>query len=99
MAKHYILDMFTELSVVFTLGVILLLVFNIRKPRKKYFAYFSVFAVLSLILIFYYGSWQFNDNPDPNRFTIGNSYTRYWLPIYLMMMPIAALAIVKFSQA
>jgi hypothetical protein len=52
-----------------------------------------------VVLIFYYGSWKFNDNPDPNRFTIGNSYTRYWLPIYLMMMPIAALAIVRFTQA
>lgn len=99
MAKYYIVDMFPELSIAFFLGAVLLLVFNIKKPRKKYFAYFTAFTILSLILIFYYGSWQFNDNPDPNRFTIGNSYTRYWLPIYLMMMPVAALAIVKFSQA
>jgi len=53
---------------------------------------------LSVILIFYYGSWSFNDNPDPTHFTIGNSYTRYWLPIYLMLLPLVALAIEKITR-
>jgi hypothetical protein len=62
-------------------------------------ANFLVWLTLSLILIFYYGSWRFNDNPNLNSFTIGNSYTRYWLPIYLMLIPLAALAIVRVSRA
>jgi 4-amino-4-deoxy-L-arabinose transferase-like glycosyltransferase len=99
MARHYILEMFPVLLGAFLLGCLIILVLNIRKFQKKYLAYFLAFAIISAILIFYYGSWKFNDNPDPNRFTIGNSYTRYWLPIYLMMMPIAALAITRFSQA
>lgn len=99
MADHYIWEMFKPLSVLFLLGLLFIIVSSIRKPRKKYFSYLLAFVTLSAILIFYYGSWKFNDNPDPNRFTIGNSYTRYWLPIYLMMMPIAALAITRISNA
>lgn len=99
MAQHYILEMFPVLVGAFLLGWLIILVLNIRKFQKKDLAYLLVFLIISVILIFYYGSWKFNDNPDPNRFTIGNSYTRYWLPIYIMMMPIAALAITRFSQA
>jgi hypothetical protein len=49
-------------------------------------------------LVLYYGSWEFHDNPDPKSFTIGNSYTRYWLPIYLGAIPFASLAIEKVSR-
>ena len=99
MTKHYIPEMFPVLTIAFLLGFLILLITNIIKFQKKYLAYFLAFALLSATLIFYYGSWKFNDNPDPNRFTIGNSYTRYWLPIYLMMMPVASLAIVKLTSA
>ncbi|MFA7377583.1 MAG: hypothetical protein WCZ15_02155, partial [Patescibacteria group bacterium] len=99
MAQHYILEMFPWLSLLFLLGSLLILGSLLRKWHFKYIAYFSLFVLISTILIFYYGSWIFNDNPNPNRFTIGNSYTRYWLPIYLMMMPIVALLIARFSKA
>src|SRR5680860_548508 len=99
MAKHYIWEMFPFLLGAFLLGVLIMLFINVKHFSKKYLVYFSIFIIVSVILIFYYGSWQFNDNPDPNRFTIGNSYTRYWLPIYLMLMPIASLAIYRFSRA
>lgn len=99
MARHYIPEMFPIITVGFLLGLLIIAIINIRKFQKKYLAYFLVFGIISVILIFYYGSWKFNDNPDPNRFTIGNSYTRYWLPIYLMMIPIASLAIARVSSA
>ncbi len=99
MANHYIWEMFKPLSILFLLGLLFIIVSSFRKPRKKYFSYLLAFVALSAVLIFYYGSWKFNDNPDPNRFTIGNSYTRYWLPIYLMMMPVAALAITRIGNA
>ena len=99
MAEKYIWVMFPILSIAFLLGVLIVIILNIRRPQKKYLAYFLAFVVLSTILIFYYGSWKFNDNPNPDRYTIGNSYTRYWLPIYLMMMPVAALAVVRVSRA
>lgn len=57
------------------------------KVKKKHIAYLSAFILSSIILTFYYGSWSFHDNPDPRSFTIGNSYTRYWLPIYIGAIP------------
>ena len=99
MAEHYIIEMFPILSLLFVLGFVLVVVRSFFKFEKKHLVYFLIFAVLSTILIFYYGSWQFNDNPDPNRFTIGNSYTRYWLPIYLMMIPIASFLIYHLTRA
>lgn len=41
----------------------------------------TVFSGLWLLLA--YGSWSFNDNPDPTQVTIANSYVRYWLPIFV----------------
>lgn len=37
-------------------------------------------------LVVLYGSWQFNDNPDPAAVTLGTSYTRYWLPLYAFFL-------------
>lgn len=51
------------------------------------------FLVFSAILIIYYGSWDFHDNPDKSAITIGNSYTRYWLPIYLVLVAWFAFAL------
>lgn len=70
-----------------------------RRWSAKEYAYLVSSAVFSVILILYYGSWDFHDNPNPTSFTIGNSYTRYWLPIYLAAIPLASLFILRFSRA
>lgn len=44
-------------------------------------------------LVTYYGSWQIQDNPDPNAVDIGTSYVRYWIPLFVMSMPFAAYAL------
>lgn len=69
-----------------------------KKWRKKHFFYLVAYGFVSLFLIIYYGSWKFNDNPDPREFSLGNSYTRYWLPVYLGCLPWAAIFLVKFSK-
>lgn len=56
--------------------------------EQKY--YTVIFCLLSLFLIFYYGSWSISDNLDPEKVTIGTSYIRYWLPIYVFSIPFAA---------
>jgi len=99
MVKHYIFEMFPVLVYAGLMGLILYIVQNVWRPRKKYLIVLLVWLGVSAFLVFYYGSWQFNDNPDLTRFTIGNSYTRYWLPIYLGFMPLAALALVRVSRA
>jgi hypothetical protein len=99
MFRHYVIEMFPILVYLGAFGLFLLLIQNIRHFQKKYLVYVLVWGVLGTILVFYYGSWKFNDNPDVTKFTIGNSYTRYWLPIYLMLLPLVALAIERVARA
>lgn len=98
MAEHYILEMFPVLVWAALLGLVILILQLIFHPQKKYFTLFLSWMVASVFLILYYGSWQFNDNPDSTRYTIGNSYTRYWLPIYLGLIPLAAFFLVRFTR-
>ncbi|MDO8592974.1 MAG: glycosyltransferase family 39 protein [bacterium] len=79
------------------LGLVLFLK-KIKKWKKRHYAYLISYFCFSLILIFYYGSWDFHDNPDPASRTIGNSYARYWLPVYLGALPLASLFISRLTN-
>jgi hypothetical protein len=96
--KNYFLKMFPLLFWPAFLGFILF-ASRVWKWKKKYWAYLFAYFAASAILILYYGSWVFNDNPNVNEITIGNSYTRYWLPVYLGAMPFAAFFISRLSWA
>jgi hypothetical protein len=96
--KSYFYRMFPLLFWPAGLGFVLF-VSRVWKWKKRYWAYFFAYFTASAILILYYGSWVFNDNPNLNEITIGNSYTRYWLPIYLGAMPLAAFFISRLSWA
>lgn len=71
---------------------------KIDKWKRRHFCYLTVYAIIFFILLFYYGSWDFHDNPDPKSHTIGNSYARYWLPIYLGALPLASFFLIKLSN-
>lgn len=55
-------------------------------------------AAVSAWLILYYGSWAIQDNPDPRAVTIGTSYARYWLPVYILMMPLTGVFLLRMPQ-
>ncbi len=93
----YCAEMFWYLFWPFVFGLVYLIVYD-RQTFKKIWSYGLAWLVLSLILIVYYGSWKFVDNPDPNSFTIGNSYTRYWLPIYISLFPFVSIFILKIKN-
>jgi len=97
MFKHYFVDMFSWLFWPFLAGLIIFLA-SIGKWTKRHVVFLLSWLVVSAILVLYYGSWKFTDNPDPNRFTIGNSYTRYWLPVYLGAIPFVSLFIQKTTK-
>jgi hypothetical protein len=97
MFKHYFVEMFPWLFWPFLAGFLIFLT-SIRKWTKRHVVWLLSWLVVSVILVLYYGSWKFTDNPDPNRFTIGNSYTRYWLPIYLGALPFVSLFIQKTTK-
>ncbi|HTX86897.1 MAG TPA: hypothetical protein VMC41_02435 [Candidatus Nanoarchaeia archaeon] len=96
--KNYFIKMFPLFFWPAFLGLILFLA-RVWKWKKKYWAYFIAYFIASAILILYYGSWIFSDNPNLNEITIGNSYTRYWLPVYLGALPLAAFFISRLSWA
>ena len=95
---YYVPKMFPILFGFVCAGSLIFIYKIIRKPKRGAYLYLLSWVILSVILVFYYGSWHFNDNPDPRRFTIGNSYTRYWLPMYVMALPFAALFIRDLSR-
>jgi len=98
MFYYYFINMFYWLFWPAFLGGIMFLQ-RWHKWKRRHWAYLVSFFVTSFILIFYYGSWSFHDNPDPSQFTIGNSYTRYWLPIYLASLPFASMFIIKLTKS
>ncbi|MFH1522651.1 MAG: glycosyltransferase family 39 protein [Patescibacteria group bacterium] len=98
MFYHYFISMFWWIFSLALLGLFMFLQ-KIYKWKKKHLLYFLSYLTFSLILVIYYGSWEFFDNPDQESFTIGNSYTRYWLPIYLGAFPFASMFIIKFTKA
>jgi len=74
---------------------LLLFIPRYKKFKKKHFVYILTWIFFSGVLVLYYGSWEFYDNPDKNAATIGNSYTRYWLPVYLGAIPFASYLIFR----
>ncbi len=98
MFYHYFILMFPWLFWSALLGLVILLRRG-RRLKKKYAVYLSGYFLTALILVLYYGSWNFHDNPDAGSFTIGNSYTRYWLPVYLGAIPLASYFFSKLSRA
>lgn len=71
---------------------------DFKRIRSRHIKLLIVFLIFSAILITYYGSWDFHDNPDKNAITIGNSYTRYWLPIYLCLIAWLAVGLDRLSR-
>jgi hypothetical protein len=86
---EYVIKFFNWYTVPAALGFLLLLI-GWRKapaPEKRYaLATIAVSAWLGL----YYGSWYVRDHYDPTLTTIGTSYVRYFLPIYVLTLPWAA---------
>lgn len=61
--------------------------------QAKYFFIAVLMMIVWLVVV--YGSWQFNDNPDPRAVTLGTSYVRYWLPIYAFLLWPAGLVLAR----
>ncbi|RMD59597.1 hypothetical protein D6821_00870 [Candidatus Parcubacteria bacterium] len=97
MFYYYVIAMFPYLWWPAVGGAVLLAIESLFRRHWHYWKYLIALVVLGVILVLYYGSWRFFDNPDATRHTIGNSYTRYWLPIYLGLIPLAAWLLVRAS--
>jgi len=82
------------------LAVLGLVGFLTQKGRQKIeiFGYilFSLFSFGWLII--YYGSWQFSDLLTVHLNTLGLSYVRYWLPLYLLALPFIAVGLIVLTN-
>ncbi|MBU1037215.1 glycosyltransferase family 39 protein [Patescibacteria group bacterium] len=83
------------------LGVAFILIFilwSVVKKQKVFIVYWILYLLVSAYLVIYYGSWSFHDNPNPDLITIGTSYIRYWLPIYLFLLPMIFIPLVDLLK-
>lgn len=92
---NYIISMFWFFSVPAIFGIIIFL-----KSKKTKIQNLFVFSFLYILvwLVFYYGSWDIKDNISYSNSTIGNSYVRYWLPIYVFALPFFVLFLEKLKK-
>ena len=94
---NYLVELTWWWTVLAGAGIVYLLAIwrRLSRPAKS-------FAVALLVvcgwLVVVYGSWQFNDNPDPSATTLGTSYVRYWLPIYGFLLWPASLALARLTE-
>lgn len=90
---NYFINIFWWYFILFELGFAYLIIkiLSYKKSSKitrSVILYFFLFTIISVCLIILYGSWRVVDNPDPNAVTLGTSYARYFLPIYIFSLPI-----------
>ncbi len=86
------------LGFIITVGDIIIAInrkgIRVLRNHIRSIVFFSWFVFVSLILILLYGSWNFFDN-TVQKISIGDSHTRYWLPIYIFVIPYVSYAIMR----
>ncbi len=70
----------------------------IKSPKTKEQKFYFYLTLAIGYLIFYYGSWVFHDSSISNLISIGSSYVRYFLPLYVFSLPFIAYLLVKVWQ-
>jgi 4-amino-4-deoxy-L-arabinose transferase-like glycosyltransferase len=60
-----------------------------RAERPLHEAYIMAYLIVSSYILIYYGSWSFFDNLSALP-SIGSSHVRYFLPIYVFVLPLVA---------
>jgi len=87
---HYVYQLFWWMFLASVLGGF---VFLKKYHDKKHAVYFMLSLGVCLYLLAYYGSWVFVDQLTLALNKIGISYVRYFLPIYILSLPFAAIFI------
>jgi 4-amino-4-deoxy-L-arabinose transferase-like glycosyltransferase len=87
----YVLQLFWPWLVFWLIGIIL---FFRSKPVKEQKIFLAVPVIIGFWLLIYYGSWRFTDNLS-GLVSLGSSYVRYFLPAFVLGLPMAALVLIK----
>ncbi|MBU4482159.1 hypothetical protein KKC16_01780 [Patescibacteria group bacterium] len=90
----YILNLFWLWIILYFAGLIVFLKIKKTEKEKKYIPLF----IIPYSLFIYYGSWFFQDSTDPNLISLGSSYVRYFLPLFIFSLPLIAFLLVKIGM-
>ncbi|PIU10499.1 hypothetical protein COT27_02840 [Candidatus Kuenenbacteria bacterium CG08_land_8_20_14_0_20_37_23] len=98
---NYLYNFLPYWSAPVVVGAFLFLVLpskSIQINYKKRIIYFAYCLLLTAYLLIFYGSWSITDRIDQANLSLGTSYVRYWLPIYVVSMPFLAAFILQSSN-
>ena len=89
--NKYIIDFSFPYLTFATFGFVLMIIdFAKKKLKQKQLVFVIVSAIICAWLSVYYGNWQFIDPLVLQYNFIGSSYVRYFLPIYIILLPFVA---------
>lgn len=92
---------FIQVFLPYFILAVLAVIYSIKRSaaKQQWQRYLLVLILSSLVLLLYYGSWDLADPMVKNLNLISSSYVRYFLPLYLLYLPLSALALVDiFSK-
>lgn len=69
-----------------------------RKETALRKTYFCLALGVAVWLAVFYGSWFVRDRYDPWQVTIGTSYVRYFLPVYVLSLPFASAGLLWINE-
>jgi len=96
---NYFISALWPYIILFVLGGLIILYKLYKKQISKRGKIYVWISLLTCAwLSFYYGSWQFIDQLVLKYNTISSSYTRYWLIMNILILPIIAYFLVKIWQ-
>ncbi len=87
--QHYLLGLQWWWALLSLVGIVYFLT-NWKNKSAIVRSYFINGLIASFWLLVVYGSWSFHDNPNPSAVTIGTAYLRYWLPVFIFGLWLAA---------
>jgi len=91
---------FVELNwYIFVLALSGILIRLIKKECSLAWRNYAIISIIIFVLVFlYYGSWDLADPLVKNLNSISISYVRYFMPLYILILPLAAYAIKFLSK-
>ena len=92
--KNYVVKLFWPWLILWFAGLILFIKDKNKNQFKNYKLYLCLLTT-TYYLLFYYGSWFFTDSLNPNLISIGSSYVRYFIPLFIFNIPLIAFLFYK----
>ena len=94
---HHFILLFWWINLTALFGFLIYL-FKQEKKNILFGQYLIFSTVTALWLFVFYGTWELADQMTTNLNTLAVSYVRYWLIIYLLVLPFVSIALLYFFK-